>query len=207
MRDEIANMLVQAGGYVNARNTDSETIKLPNGDKLKAYLSCRLIISNVEIREKIEEELSKQVKEMFPDNITIVGMATAGITWAHAIASKLKLPLLYIRSNEKSYGLKGLIEGNLKFANKKVIIVDDILNTGDTINKAQETLKKYELETVGVVCIATLKDKTVNVLNSKGIKVIDLTNYRNILNSAIKNDVLNDEEYEYMKKIYEGDKK
>lgn len=205
MRDEIANMLVQTGCYVNAKNTGSKIIKIPNGDKLIAYLSCRLIISNVEIREKIEKELSKRVEETFSDDITIVGMATAGITWAHAIASKLRLPLLYVRGNEKSYGLKGLIEGNLKFANKKVIIVDDILNTGDTISKAKNVLKKYGMEVVGVVCIATLKDRTVLELKSNRIKVIDLTNYRNILDSAIKNKVLNKEEYNYMKKIYEGD--
>ncbi len=203
MEDKIAKVLIKSECYVNCRNIKEDTIKTPNGDSVNAYLSCRLSISNVNVRNKIENELTKLVKEKFDEKVTIVGMATAGITWAHAIAQNLELPLLYIRSSEKTYGLKGLIEGNKKYASKKAIIVDDVLYTGNTIQKGIEILKQNGIETVGIACIATLGNKVMQNLTDQNLKIVNLTNYKSILNSALEENIINEKEYKNMKLIYE----
>lgn len=203
MEDKIAQMLIKSGCYVNSKDIKEDIIKTPNGDSVSAYLSCRLAISDVKVRNEIENELAKTIKEKFSEKVTIVGMATAGITWAHAIAQELELPLLYIRSSEKSYGLKGLIEGNLKYISKKAIIVDDVLYTGNTIQRGIEILNKNGIETVGVACIATLGDKVEENLLNDNINIVSLTNYKSILNSALKEKIINEKEYESMKLIYE----
>lgn len=203
MEDKIAQMLIKSGCYVNSKDIKEDIIKTPNGDSVSAYLSCRLAISDVKVRNEIENELAKTIKEKFSEKVTIVGMATAGITWAHAIAQKLELPLLYIRSSEKSYGLKGLIEGNLKYISKKAIIVDDVLYTGNTIQRGIEILNKNGIETVGVACIATLGDKVEENLLNDNINIVSLTNYKSILNSALEEKIINEKEYESMKLIYE----
>ena len=204
MKDKIAEILIKSGCYVNSKKTNDNLIKTPNGDKVNAYLSCRLVISNAKAREEIEKRLSKLVEEKFDSNITIVGMATAGITWAHAIAKSLELPMLYIRSSEKTYGLKGLIEGNLKYASRNAIIVDDVLYTGNTINRGIEILREVGINTVGVSCIATLGKKVEENFENKDIEVESLTNYKNILKEALDNNVVDEKEYENLKKIYEG---
>lgn len=81
--------------------------------------------------------------------------------------------------------------------------VDDVLYTGDTVKKAQEVLKQNGIETVGVACIATLRDKIVNDLTKNNIKVINLTHYTNLLEAAKRNHILDEKEYETMKAIYE----
>lgn len=204
MKDKVAEILIKSGCYVNSKKTDDDMIETPNGDKVNAYLSCRLVISNAKAREEIEKRLSKLVEEKFDSNITIVGMATAGITWAHAIAKNLELPMLYIRSSEKTYGLKGLIEGNLKYASRNAIIVDDVLYTGNTINRGIEILRDVGINTVGVSCIATLGKKVEENFENKDIEVASLTNYKNILKEALDNNVVDEKEYENLKKIYEG---
>ena len=203
MEDKIAQMLIKSGCYVNSKDIKEDIIKTPNGDSVSAYLSCRLAISDVKVRNEIENELAKTIKEKFSEKVTIVGMATAGITWAHAIAQKLELPLLYIRSSEKSYGLKGLIEGNLKYISKKAIIVEDVLYKGNTIQRGIEILNKNGIETVGVACIATLGDKVEENLLNDNINIVSLTNYKSILNSALEEKIINEKEYESMKLIYE----
>lgn len=203
IEDYVAELLVRSGCYVNANKIGDKSIKTPNGDNVSAYLSCRLAISDVKTRDILEKGLTGKVKQQFKENITIAGMATAGITWAHAIAKNNKLPMIYIRSNEKDYGLKGFIEGNLENTFNKAVIVDDVLYTGNTVRKAQEILKENGIETVGVACIAVLRDKIVNELKSQNISVISLTHYRNLLESARRNNVLSDREYILMKNIYE----
>ena len=203
MEDSISEILVKSECYVNSNKTNDTMIKTANGDKVIAYLSCRLAISNVEVRKKIEDGLIEQIQKRFTNDVTIVGMATAGIPWAHAVAEKLELPLLYLRSSEKEYGLKGLIEGNMKFATKKAIIIDDVLYTGNTVKKAQKVLTENGIKTVGVACIASLRDSTCEELIKQQIKVVKLTDYRKLITSALNNKVLNENEYNFMKKIYE----
>ena len=203
MEDSISEILVKSECYVNSNKTNYTMIKTANGDKVIAYLSCRLAISNVEVRKKIEDGLIEQIQKRFTNDVTIVGMATAGIPWAHAVAEKLELPLLYLRSSEKEYGLKGLIEGNMKFATKKAIIIDDVLYTGNTVKKAQKVLTENGIKTVGVACIASLRDSTCEELIKQQIKVVKLTDYRKLITSALNNKVLNENEYNFMKKIYE----
>ena len=200
-----ADILVKSGCYVNANNTQNNKIITSNGDIVMAYLSCRLAISNVKVREYLEEQLVKSVKNNFNEkDLTIVGTATAGITWAHSIAQSLKLPLLYTRSRVKDYGLNSLIEGNLDNAYKKAIIVDDVLYTGNTINYTISTLKNAGINTIGVVCIATLRDNIVEDLKSNDIKVLNLTDYKNLLDSALENEILNKQEFLFMQRLYKN---
>ena len=203
MKDKIADMLIKSECYVNANKTRDNIIRAPNGDEIIAYLSCRLAISNVKVRDEIERQFAARIKDNFGDNITIVGMATAGITWAHGIAKELKLPMLYVWSSEKSYGLKGLIEGNINYAYKKAVIVDDVLYSGDTVKRGQKILVNNGIETVGIACIASLGKRVIREMLLNGINVIELTNYNAILEKALNQKILNKNEYIFMKKIYD----
>lgn len=207
-KKKVAELLIKSNCYVNSEKSGQNIIKTPNGDVVPAYLSCRISISQVDVREQIEVLMTQMIKENFEtyDNLTIIGMATAGITWAHSIAQRLKLPLLYIRSKEKEYGLKGIIEGGVQNATTKAIIVDDVLYTGNTIEKAKSALKDTDIKIEGVACIANLRDKIVSKLEKENIKVMSLTSHNEIINSALENNILDKNEYEIMKVIYEEKK-
>lgn len=204
-KKKVAELLIKSNCYVNSEKSGQNIIKTPNGDIVPAYLSCRIAISQADVREQIEVLMTQMIKENFEiyDNLTIIGMATAGITWAHSIAQRLKLPLLYIRSKEKEYGLKGIIEGGVQNATTKAIIVDDVLYTGNTIEKAKSALKDTDIIIEGVACIANLRDKIVSKLEKENIKVMNLTSHNEIINSALENNILDKNEYEIMKVIYE----
>lgn len=202
---KVAELLIKSNCYVNSEKSGQNVIKTHNGDVVPAYLSCRIAISQADVREQIEVLMTQMIKEGFEtyDNLTIIGMATAGITWAHSIAQRLKLPLLYIRSKEKEYGLKGIIEGGVQNATTKAIIVDDVLYTGNTIEKAKSALKDTDIKIEGVACIANLRDKIVNKLEKENIKVMSLTSHNEIIKNALENNILDKNEYEIMKDIYE----
>lgn len=55
----------------------------------------------------------------------------------------------------------------------------------------------------GVACIANLRDKIVNKLEKENIKVMSLTSHNEIIKSALENNILDKNEYEIMKDIYE----
>ena len=99
---------------------------------------------------------------------------------------------------------KQIKEGNLKYASRNAIIVDDVLYTGNTINRGIKILKDVGIDTAGVSCIATLGKRVAETLEDKNIEVVNLTNYKNILKEALDNNIVDKKEYENLKKIYEG---
>lgn len=203
---EIANILIDSKCYVNYESKENRKIETTSGDNVPAYLSCRGLISQDNMRKKIEEALVDSIKEVDDKNIVIVGLATAGITWAHSIAEKLNLPMLYVRSKKKEYGLGGCVEGGVEnIHNRKAIIVDDVLYTGESFNKAKDELLKLNIDTIGVLTICSLKEKTVEKLKSENIKVMYLTDANALTQKAYEVGILNNEELKIMKNIYESE--
>lgn len=200
MKKKIATELVSSGCYVKAKDIDKKEIVTSTNDTVIAYLSCRLAISNVELRKMLIEKLSQVVNSEYGSNITLVGMATAGIPWATGIAEKLDIPMIYLRSSDKKYGLGGCIEGNIKDIPKDVVIVDDVFCTGSTVNYGKEKLEENGLSVLGGIFIANLSDKNKKEYND--VKLNYLTTYKEIINEAKKQKIINDQEYSIMKKVY-----
>lgn len=203
---EVADLLIKSKCYVNYSKIENKNIETTNGDMVPAYLSCRSLISQSDNREKIEKLLVDKMQTVNQENIVVVGLATAGISWAHSIASKLNLPMLYARSKKKEYGLGGSIEGGVNnIKNQKAFIVDDVLYSGSSFYKAKEELESLNIETIGVLSICALKDKTVKKLESENIKVFYLTDGDTLLERSNEFGILDNEETKIMKKIYESE--
>lgn len=200
--EDIAKLLIKSGCYI--KNNSIDKISTTYGDQVLAYLCCRLAISNVDVRQKIINKLAQLIYSNYGDEITIAGMATAGIPWATGVAEKLNSPLLYLRSAPKEYGLKNLVEGNLKYVTDKIIVIDDVLYTGQTVQIGINALKEKGLDVVGVSTLAKLSDKAEKKFIEKNIDVNYLTNYEEILNIALKENVLNQDEKVKMLKFYKG---
>lgn len=196
---KIAEHLVKTGCYIRTADSKFDTT---HGDQVLAYLCCRLAISNVEVREEIIEELARTIYDNYGSNITVAGMATAGIPWAAGVAEKLSIPLLYIRSKPKEYGLKSLIEGNLQYATEQIIVMDDVLYTGQTAQIGIDALQEKGLEVVGISTLAKLSEKAEKKFKNNSIDVSYLTDYDEILDVVTEEKIINDKEKIKMLRFY-----
>lgn len=204
IKNNIGQLLVENGCYINSRNINQDGITTTSGDTFQAYLCCRLAISNIKLRDEIVNELATMIHETFGNNVTLAGMATAGIPWASMIAYLLKSPMLYIRNKPKSYGLNNMIEGDLNCINNNIILVDDVLYTGGSIKNGIEALGNEGIKTQGIACIAKLSENTINELNDMDIKTLYLTDYDEILENALSSGIINEEEKSLVRKLYIG---
>ena len=199
---DIAKLLIDSGCYI--KNNNNDKISTTYGGEVIAYLCCRLAISNVEVRQKIINELAKTIYNNYGEEITIAGMATAGIPWATGVAEKLNSPLLYLRSTPKEYGLKNLIEGNLKYATDKIVVMDDVLYTGQTARIGINALQEKGLDVVAISTLAKLSDKAEKKFINNNIDVNYLTNYEEILDVAFMENIINKDEKVKMLKFYKS---
>lgn len=104
-------------------------------------MSKNIILTNQEIEHKIKR-IAYQIYETFVDEeeIVIAGIATNGFTFAKKIASvletisSLKVSLCEVQINKLNPGTP--IHTSLpkeQYANKGLVLVDDVLNSGTTL--------------------------------------------------------------------------
>jgi orotate phosphoribosyltransferase len=70
----------------------------------------------------------------------IAGVPLAGIPFASQIAYNLKKPFLYVRKDTQLQGRERRVEGVLS-SGDKVLLIDDLVTTGLTLQKAAEAVK------------------------------------------------------------------
>ena len=143
-----------------------------SGIKSPIYCDNRLTLSDVGVREDIENGLADLVREHFPDVEALMGTSTAGIAHAAITATKLNLPMGYVRSSAKDHGRTNRIEGRLE-AGTKVVVVEDLISTAGSCLDVVDALREAGAEVLGIVSIFTYNMQ-------RGVEAIGRHNTRNI---------------------------
>ncbi|MDR2410607.1 MAG: orotate phosphoribosyltransferase [Bacteroidales bacterium] len=125
-----------------------------SGLKSPIYCDNRKTLSYPKIRMFIRDGLVKTIKEKYPSVEVIAGVATGAIAQGALVAEALELPFVYVRSEEKKHGLTNLIEGVVQ-PKQKVVVVEDLISTGQSSLKAADALKDRDCEVLGMVAIFT----------------------------------------------------
>ena len=125
------------------------------------------LLGNPDIFSKVIDKMTLKVKKM--NATAIAGIDSRGFIFASVIAYKLKLKLIIIRKQGKlpgktfksSYNLEygsNTLEIQKDFINSKdkVVVIDDILATGGTINAAFKLIKKTNANLVGALVLLEL---------------------------------------------------
>lgn len=110
---------------------------LSSGKQSNIYIDMKSLYSHKENFSFVTDSI---LSVLNPDsNTTFVGIESAGIPLAMALAQKSPANFAYIRSTQKEYGTKNILEGSVP-KEKNIILVDDVYTTGKSINQAYLSL-------------------------------------------------------------------
>lgn len=157
-----------------------------SGIKSPIYCDNRLTLSDVKVREDVENGLAELIKAHFPETEAVMGTSTAGIAHAAITATKLELPMGYVRSSAKDHGRTNRIEGRLE-KGQKVVVVEDLISTGGSCLDVVEALREARAEVLGVVSIFTYNmQKGIDAMREKGVRNISLCDLETLLDVAVE---------------------
>ena len=125
-----------------------------SGIKSPIYCDNRLTLSDVKVRNDVENGLAELVKEHYPEAEVLMGTSTAGIAHAAITAHLLDMPMGYVRSGSKDHGRQNQIEGKLE-KGQKVVVVEDLISTGGSCIEVVNVLREAGAEVLGIVSIFT----------------------------------------------------
>ena len=148
-----------------------------SGIKSPVYCDNRLTLSDIEVRNDVENGLATLIKENYPDAEVLMGTSTAGIAHAAITAHLLGLPMGYVRSGAKDHGRQNQIEGRLE-KGQKVVVVEDLISTGGSVIEVVNIHREAGAEVLGIVSIFTYgMQKGLDRLAAADVKNISLTNF------------------------------
>ncbi|MBM31753.1 MAG: adenine phosphoribosyltransferase [Chloroflexi bacterium] len=126
------------------------------------------ILSNPEAFSFTLDELGKFVKKINPDYLAPI--ESRGFIFASPLSQNFKIPQLLIRKKGKlpppvisidydlEYGKDTLeLSSSVIPKSKNILIVDDIIATGGTVNASIDLIRKTGNNVLGILCVIDLK--------------------------------------------------
>ena len=155
-----------------------------SGIKSPVYCDNRLTLTDVDVRNDVENALAETIKREYPDAEILMGTSTAGIAHAAIVGHILQMPMGYVRSGAKDHGRQNQIEGRLE-KGQKTVVVEDLISTGGSVIEVVDVLREAGADVLGVVSIFTYgMKKGLERLAAADVKNISLTNFDAIVNQA-----------------------
>ena len=184
--DKIARTTAKFLLEINAIHFNSVSpFTLTSGLKSPVYIDCRKLISYPKARNNLINFCSDiVVNKIGLDKVeSLVGGETAGIPFASFLASKLELPMHYVRKKPKGFGVNNYIEGN-NIKGKRVILVEDLTTDGGSKIKFCNSIRKAGaiVEETIVLFYYNIFDDVPDKLKKSGINLNYLACWWDILN-------------------------
>ena len=198
--DKIARTTAKFLLEINAIHFNSVSpFTLTSGLKSPVYIDCRKLISYPKARSILINYCSDiVVNKIGLDKVeSLVGGETAGIPFASFLASKLELPMHYVRKKPKGFGVNNYIEGN-NIKGKRVILVEDLTTDGGSKINFCNSIRKAGaiVEETIVLFYYNIFDDVPDKLKKSGINLNylacwwDILNYCKEDNSIIDNETI-----------------
>jgi len=149
---------------------------LASGKKSSYYIDLRLVASFPHIFRKMIKNLQKLVSEKTGlDNFdSLVSVPTGGLVIGSALAIETVKPLIYVRDKPKDYGTTKSIEGKI-FSGMKVVLIDDVITTGNSVINGIKQLKDAGLSISDVYVIINRLEGANNALELEEVNLYQLT--------------------------------
>lgn len=165
-----------------------------SGIKSPIYCDNRLTLSDVAVREDVENGLAEIIRTYYPQAECLMGTSTAGIAHAAITATKMNLPMGYVRSGAKDHGRQNQIEGKV-VPGQKVVVVEDLISTAGSCIEVVEVLREAGVEVLGIVSIFTYgMQKGLNRLEEHNVTNHSLSNLDVLAEVAVQEGYISEQE-------------
>ena len=126
------------------------TFTLKSGQESPIYIDLRLLASHPDVLRRAAAAYAVLLRGLRYDRIAAIPYA--GLPIGTAVALQTGQPLIYPRKEAKAYGTQRAIEGTYA-PGERVVVLDDLITTGESKTEAIEPLRHAGLTVTDVVVL------------------------------------------------------
>jgi orotate phosphoribosyltransferase len=173
--------------------------KLSSGLDSSYYIDLRNIQSYPSIFHEIIILLrDKIIKEEIEFDL-LATVPTSGLVFTSALAYEIFTPLIYVRKESKGYGVDNLIEGEYQ-EGKKVLLVDDVITTGQSLIHAIDVIRSKNLKIDNVLSLLFRgNEESIEKFTKMGINLKVLITMKEIVDVICSNNLIEEEKSNKLK--------
>jgi orotate phosphoribosyltransferase len=189
----ISKVLFETPGVVNLSDRDEYEVQPDVYSSV--YINLKSLASAYTARIAAGEALADKVSGLNPEYVC--GMELGGCYFASYVADAVGKELFFYRKSDKKYNIKNCFAGNVPTAGSNVVIIDDVLSSGNTVARAVRELKGMGCE-VSVVCIFSYCwDEQIS--KNLGANVSSLINANDLMDYGLGHGLMSDHNAQLIK--------
>ncbi|NES71920.1 MAG: orotate phosphoribosyltransferase, partial [Okeania sp. SIO2D1] len=168
-----------------------------SGATFPYYIDLRKIISIPQIFHKIVTAYAEILKDLEFDRIA--GIPYGSLPTATGLALRLERPMIFPRKEVKAHGTGRLIEGHFQ-PGEKIVVVDDIMISGNSVMKGADKLKSVGLNVEDIVVFIDHERGVKDKLQANGYRSYSVLTLTEIAQTLYESSKINSEQFELLKK-------
>jgi orotate phosphoribosyltransferase len=132
--------------------------ELSSGQHSGHYFQCALFLQHPQYATSVSREIAAQFRSKKPE--AVVGLAVGGLVLAHEVARALKVRAMF---TERAKGNMSLRRGFTIEKGERILLVEDVITTGDSVREVAMLLKTQGAVIVGVGAIMDRSNGTAKI--------------------------------------------
>lgn len=152
--------------------------KLASGKKSPIYIDLRLLISRPSVLQMAAHAYTTLLESLEFDLLGAIPYG--GLPIGTAIALEMDKPLIFPRKAAKSYGTGRTIEGRWSVG-QKVVIIEDLVTTGESALGGVAILKAAGLQVSDIVVLLNRQQGAEKTINERGYNLHSVLNLDQML--------------------------
>jgi len=169
-KDEIIKLLNECGAIQYGK------FVLTSGAVSDYYINIKKAVTNPKILKKIVTEMAEYTEGYD----LIAGMELGAVPLIVALSMETNIPYVIIRKEKKQHGTSKQIEGT-DVKDKKVLIVEDVTTSGESVIKALQILRGSHAKVDEVIAVVDREQGAEKKLHNLDINFIPIISIHDIL--------------------------